>query len=113
MDKRTPSTREDAAAFRFATPCCGTRPHFGMRFEGPAYMQSEVVDTIECFTCDNSWHADGSPYQIRTEPAVPNHPGETSRWEFFDHGEVSREHAHAQGSALDADRAVRRDEEKR
>src|SRR5699024_12461937 len=47
MDKRTPSTREDAAAFRFATPCCGTRPHFGMRFEGPAYMQSEVVDTIE------------------------------------------------------------------
>lgn len=96
-----PTSRDEAKTVFFVTPCCGTQPYIGLRFEGPAYMQSEVVDTIECFTCGNSWHADGSPSQIHTEPTDPSYPGETSRSEFFDHGEVSREHARTQGSVFE------------
>ena len=81
-----PNSRAEAASFAFATPCCGTRPHFGMRFEGPAYVQSEVVDEIECTECGNSWHADGSPSQIITKPAPEDrdHPEAETRWEFFE-----------------------------
>lgn len=84
-----PNSRAEAASFTFATPCCGTRPNFDMRFEGPAYMQSEVVDTIECFTCDNAWHADGSPSQIATTPAPEDrdYPDQETRWEFFEEGD--------------------------
>lgn len=80
-----PTTRDEAASFVFATPCCGTRPRFGMRFEGPAYVQSEVVDEIECMECGNSWHADGSPSQISTTPAPEDRdsPDQEVRWEFF------------------------------
>lgn len=81
-----PTSRIEAASFTFTTPCCGARPHFSMRFEGAAYMQSEVVDGIECMECGNTWRSDGSPWQIITTPAPKdrNHPEEETRWEFFE-----------------------------
>lgn len=84
-----PTTRNEAASFAFVTPCCGTRAHFGMRFEGPAYMQTEVVDEIECMECGNVWRSDGSPSQIITKPAPEDrdHPEQETRWEFFKEGD--------------------------
>lgn len=84
-----PTNRSEAAAFVFATPCCGARPHFNMTFEGPAYMQSEVVDSIECPQCDNSWHPDGTPSQVTTTPPPEERdwPEQEQRFEFFERGD--------------------------
>lgn len=61
--------REQAAAMAIRTPCCGALFDIAYTYEGPAYMQEQVVDGFECAAdgCDNIWFADGHPSWIRSE----------------------------------------------
>jgi hypothetical protein len=45
------------------TPCHDVPFMFTMRFEGPAYLQYEVVESLFCTApgCYNEWDAQGDP----------------------------------------------------